>query len=310
MKRIISFFRSRKHIKKLLALFRQFIKSGSYNVCVIKRGFEFFKLNNRKLFSFRRTIHVKGFGNSEKFIIKRGNEKYNFIDDDIVVSKYYIDVDLYKIESRIEKYLNKLVLPHNEYLEFSAVDNKIVAPFVKGESYFDEAHNKVLLNKLFNYSLKSSVCRYGDYLFYVQHGDAYGANIIWCQDGNFLSIDNEGVNEYPAFYDIFMLVSLIVSTPEEFESICLKNSSYFEHFCKLNNLVFDKHLIDNYLSLFVYFRMKSYYDSEVKKKHRPFLFLDNPNSANLFPKAFKMYNILQAGEDDCTFKKIYSEVNG
>ncbi len=309
MGKFLSFIKSRKKIKNEVAYFRKHIKKGLYLFLMSEQSFK--KVNVLAIFNvknIKRLYFFSGKGNISNFLIKRGTEKLNLITSSQVISRYYINgIDLAKIKNNIDRFLPKLVIKHNSYESFSVEENQIICPKVVGETINDDRHNSLLLQTILNSATKSEVFVINGTHFYVQHGDAYGGNVIWVSDKDFITIDNEGVGLYPAFYDAFMLISINVKSAKDFMDVCDKNIQYFIDFGKQNNIKIDKDFFDYYISLFVIFRMNSYFGDKTAMKHRPFLFLENGESSNYFPNAKRVLDNIYNGRSNEHLDELYKK---
>ena len=309
MNKLRLFLKSRKNIKKDVLLFNDYIERGLYHSISDKKTFKkakWLSLFNPKKFKYLYSFDGKG--NVTAFTIKKGTEKLNFITNSFVVSKpFNMLIPINEIEKRTNFYLPKLKFPHNSYIWFSKEKNEIVSNFVQGDFFNDALHNSKLLDTLCSCSEESDTICIQNIVFYVQHGDATGGNLIWQNNDAFLAIDNEQVGLYPAFYDIFHLISITVETPKDFISQCGKTRKFFERFCRKWNLAFNSDLIDSYVSYFVYFRMRSYPKDRIKNAHRPFKFLSQGTSVDLFPKSTKILNDFYNDIENKTLENVFRE---
>lgn len=312
MNKIINYIKRRKQTRYFVSFFSKYIKRGTY--LFSKEDQTYYKVNLFAVLMFwkiKNLFYFFGEGAIKEFEIKKGSEKINLITKSVVVSKYYIsNVPLKKIENHIHIYLSKLNINHNSYLYFSAQENEIITPRIKGVVLNDLVHKKILLDAILKAAVSSEIVNLSNVCFYVQHGDAYGSNVIWKSNKEFITIDNEGVGLYPAFYDAFMLISINVNTAKQFMDICNRYIDYFYDFGRKNNINIDKNFFDYYVSLFVVFRMNSYFKNKTTIRHRPFLFLENDDSSNVFPCAKNTLQNIYKGIKNEKLDNLYKKING
>lgn len=312
MQRIKKYIKSRKATKDNCLRFASYIKKGWYFLSVNKSTFCFIKTNFlRVLISLKRAYFLKGNGPFSSFSIISGTEKINFITNKFVVSQYFTsDVSLDKIRENIEKYLPKLQLPHSDYLKFDDKKKEFLTNTVLGNSFSDKSHTVKLMSTIINKALVSEVkiivVNKVPVMFLVQHGDAYGNNIIWQDDDNFTCIDNENVGLYPAFYDAFMLASINCTNVDEFLEFNEKYIPFYENFCKSNKIDFSNFL-DKYISYFIFFRSMSYQLERRNQNHRPFVFMQDSKFKNLFPESYKVLSAILNNERIHELERLYVE---
>ncbi len=309
MGKFTTFLKTRNNVKRDTRHFDDYFKSGLYLISA--SNFKFKKIGILNIFNFKiikRLYYLKGKGDIECFKIKKGTEKINFISDCCVIAKpYSMTESLAEIKKRVDYYLPRLKFAHSSYKEISVENNVIISNFISGKSFNDEIHNSKLLSSIIRCAKESDLIQIRGLYFYVQHGDATGANIIWSNADSFVLIDNEQVGLYPAFYDFFHLISLEIRTPEDFYEQCKTNGTIFAKICSKERFILSTSFVDTYLSLFIYFRMKSYPLSKRKTDHRPFQFLKQMSSQDLFPKSVKVLSNFYEDVIDTEMESIYKE---
>lgn len=303
------YFLNRKTVKNKCLRFKNYIKRGRYILSVEKGALLFKKASFFQIiFNLKRSYVLQGKGKNTSFRLISGTEKINFITERIVVSQFINqDINLELIHNRIETYLPKLLLPHSDYLHFDLEKKEIITNYVSGSSFSDAIHTAKLMNMLVNRGLISEATMLGGHvkcLLFVQHGDAYGNNIIWQDDDNFVCIDNENVGLYPAFYDAFLLAAINSSNVDEFLFFNDRFTLLYENFCEKNKISFNT-FFDRYLSYFIFFRMMSYPSDKRGLNHRPFSFMSDKKFKDLFPEANNVLKTLSEGKSIPYLETIY-----
>lgn len=304
----ILFWRTkRKEIKKLLSYFQNYIAKGMYLYCGDDRLEPY---NTFSLTNFHRVFRIKGCGTINNFSLKKGSEKAVMVTQDLTYAKYFGDC-LYAriINKRIVNYINQLKFPHTQIIKINP-DGAIISNTVHGTIYNDHEHSLLLIDHLIKYALsEDEVIIYSPTktILYVQHGDIGFSNIIWEDNNSPIAIDNELVDYFPAFYDLFLFVSRITNTVDDFSNIYHKYFNKFEKWFNNYNIVFNWDVYDYYISLFVFFRYKAY--TSHTKQHRPFVFLTDASVQYKLPKTHQIYKQLINNEPIkqyealCTFLK-------
>lgn len=164
----------------------------------------------------------------------------------------------------------------------------VVMDRVRGVSFCDDDHNRILLKKMFEFAIHAPVKRdpvHG--ILYLQQGDAKYNNVLW-EGSAFLFIDLDGIGFYPPLFDVFhylanldefgelsSIIALLDENQEELKAICEKSEIDIE---------------DNPLDTLFYHYMMFYfheYRDEWKELYWDFRFLTVENTID-FPKTNKL----------------------
>lgn len=308
---IKKYIQTREATKKDCLRFKNYIKKGCYLLSVKRGTLTFIKVSFFKFIAkFKSAYFIKGRGKHVSFTIITGTEKIIFTTDTIVISQFLdAKTSIELIKNRVELYLPKFLLPHSDYLSFDVRKKEIVTSFVPGESFSDEFHTDRLMNSLVSAGLRSEVIKGGknkDCLLFIQHGDAYGNNVIWQDDDHFKCIDNENVGLYPAFYDAILLAAINSKNVDEFLNFNKKYQTSYESFCEKNNISFSN-FFDKYLSYFIFFRMMSYPLDRRSSSHRPFAFMKDKKFCDIFPESHEVLLAISEGKNLPDLEAVYKE---
>ena len=306
------FVQTRKVVKGKCSRFKTYISKGFYYLSCEGKYLLFNKISLFKaLLHPKRSYYINGDGTLDAFSIVSGTEKINFITSDLVVSRFLnSDIPFDLITKRIEKYLPQLDLPHSDYLRLDNEKKEMIIKHISGETFSDSIHIKTLMNVLVKKALSSKVEKYEDndgfVFFSVQHGDAYGDNVIWQGDDNFVLIDNENVGLYPAFYDALLLASIHSENVAQFLDFNDNYLPVYKRFCEKYQISFSG-FFDKYLSYFIYFRMMSYPLNNRNVNHRPFIWMKDKEFEKSFPKASLVLSVLSNGEHIPEMESLFKE---
>lgn len=306
------YVQTREVVKSKCSRFKDYIKKGFYYL-----SYEGKYLNFNRISFFKASLHPKrsyfinGNGKHDAFSIVSGTEKIIFIISDFVVSRFLNpDIPFDYTTKRIEKYLPQLDLPHSDYLRLDSERKEMIIKRITGKTFSDSIHAKTLMNVIVTKSLSSKVKKYVDndgfVFFTVQHGDAYGDNVIWQDDDNFVLIDNENVGLYPVFYDAFLLASIHSKNVDQFLSFNNNYLPIYKSFCEKHQISFSG-FFDKYLSYFIYFRMMVYPSNNRNVNHRAFAWMKDKEFEKRFPKANSVLSALSNGEHISEMENIFKE---
>ena len=103
--------------------------------------------------------------------------------------------------------------PFAKTYSFNDRKQLICSEYIKGSTKNDKYHLLLWAKMVLKMAKNAPYEIKGNTLYYLQHGDAWYANIIWQDEGSFTYIDLDRLGMWPALYDV--IYGLLVSFQED-----------------------------------------------------------------------------------------------
>ena len=103
-------------------------------------------------------------------------------------------------------YSEDFVYPYAKILSFNDRELTFIMEKAKGINHQDNVHDKIIIKKLIDYSIKSPFI-VDDYKMYIQHVDVTRNNVFFQSDDEIKFIDIDNISYKPVFFDIIHFAS-------------------------------------------------------------------------------------------------------
>ena len=263
VKRLKKIKKTRTDKRRMFQLVKRFLLPGMYvfkdnnnvesltkcnfSFCRIAE-FTFLNVRGDSTFIKQYNISLSSFANYSFGLSK---EVYKFND---YVAGFYKNRNRYlESKSNYYSYVDDLCYPVVDIIAFDDKNNCVIMDLVKGKQYKDKVHDKIIIEKLFEYAVDSPVNTDNNELTYLQHGDAKRNNVIWIDEERFIFIDLDGVSYKPMLFDVLHYCAMAEMTLNDVEAILNSNKKTAERLFNRFKLCFDEKTLDKVLFDYVMF---------------------------------------------------------
>lgn len=188
-------------IREVIAKLPMFLKDGVYYIDVRNKKVTGMKTGFSKKVVVR--AEAGGFGFSE-IRYDHGASKLVFFKDDKCYCCYTAQ-EFKGALKRMER-IGELNYPFSKPLECLEEKNILVCETVRGEQYYDEVHESILVREAVRLAQTEPVTDKNGVLLQFQHCDFGLNNVVWENDESYKCIDCDCIDDAPVFLDLLALL--------------------------------------------------------------------------------------------------------
>ena len=183
---------------------------------------------------------ISFFKGSRKMVIPIGNKILNIT---------YKRKQYNKLKNNYILYHSDLSFAYPKIIQFNDKNCTFVQERVYGKSFRDSAHDKITMDYILKYSLKSKIDR--EKRMMLQHGDAWRENILFTQNG-ICMIDLDQISYRPILFDLILFSASIRMNAKALCSYLLENGNAIDRIAnKFDLFITPPRLLDYIFSNYV-----------------------------------------------------------